>query len=320
MTNQSEPALQIVAPANGAVLSSPLAILRIRYRRATARIATIHVGQVRHVVELKESEGELRENITLLVGETTLRVDIGGETTHINVTLKPSQNVTIAAPTAQQSITTRATDVSGTYKNVSCPAGVIAVNGFMQQFAVRGTEGSFGEKIVLRPGANHVAVQIGELYATQLVTGAFEPSKLLVTLVWDTPSTDVDLYVREPSGQTVYYSSKTHAGNLDVDRTQGFGPENYSLGVAGQNVAPGDYVVRVHYYADRGLGRTEWTVRVLSDEDSGAQQRRNFYGILDYSNSSGSSPGSTGRDWDDVCTIRVAQSGAVEVINSGGAS
>jgi uncharacterized protein YfaP (DUF2135 family) len=313
MTNQSEPALQIVAPADGAVLSSPLAILRVRYSGATARTATIHVGKVRHVVELKESSGELRENITLLVGETTLRVDLGSHTTHINVTLKPSKNVTLTAPTEKQEVTTRATGVTGTYKDVSCPAGVIAVNGFMQQFAVRGTEGSFDEKIVLRPGANHVAVQIGEYYVTRLVSGAFQPSKLLVTLVWDTPSTDVDLYVTEPSGQTVYYSSKTHAGNLDVDRTQGFGPENYSLGVAGQNVTPGNYVVRVHYFSDRGLGRTEWTVRVLSDEDSGAQQRRNFYGILDYSNASGSSPASTGRDWDDVCTVAVAQNGAVEI-------
>jgi uncharacterized protein YfaP (DUF2135 family) len=187
------------------------------------------------------------------------------------------------------------------------------VNGFMQQFSVRGSEGSFDEKIVLRPGANHVAVQIGEFYATRLVTGTFNAAKLLVTLVWDTPSTDVDLYVTEPGGETVYYSSKTHAGNLDVDRTQGFGPENYSLGKAGAKVAPGDYRVRVHYYADRGLGRTEWTVRVLSEESTGEQQRRNFYGILDYSNSSGATPGSTGNDWNEVCIVRVANNGAVEI-------
>src|SRR5688572_5435646 len=184
MTNQSEPVLQIVAPADGAVLSSPLAILRVRYRGATARTATIHVGQVRHVVELIDNQGELRENITLLAGDTTLRVEIGSESAQIEVTLKPSQNVTLATPTDQQSVETRATGVTGNYKKVSCPAGVIAVNGFMQQFAVRGVEGSFDEKIVLRPGANHVAVQIGEFYVTRLVTGAFEPSKLLVTLVW----------------------------------------------------------------------------------------------------------------------------------------
>jgi uncharacterized protein YfaP (DUF2135 family) len=309
--------LQIVAPAEGAVLSSPLAVLRVRYRNARARTATLHVGQVRHVVELpgpsEVRDGELRENITLLEGDSTLRVDIGDHTTHVNVRVKPSKNITFATPANQEQITTRATGVTGSYNDVSCPAGVIAVNGFMQQFSVRGAAGTFDEKIVLRPGANHVAVQIGELYATRLVTGAFDPAKLLVTLVWDTPSTDVDLYVTEPSGRTVYYSSKTHAGNLDVDRTQGFGPENYSLGRAGGTVAPGDYRVRVHYYADRGLGRTEWTVRVLTDESSSGQQRRNFYGILDYSSSAGASPGSTGNDWNEVCTLRVDADGAVEI-------
>ena len=305
--------LTIAAPADGAVLSSPLAILKVRYDGAgTARIATIRVGAVTHVVELRGPAGELRENITLLEGQNELSVEIGGARAAIGVELKPSRNVLISAPAAAATIATRATGVTGTYKDVSCPAGVIAVNGFMQQFAVRGSSGTFDEKIVLRPGANHLAVQIGECYATRLVQSGFEPSKLLVTLVWDTPTTDVDLYVREPSGQSVFYSQKAHEGTLDVDRTQGFGPENYSLGRAGGRVTPGAYQVRVHYYADRGLGRSEWTIRVLADEGSPAQQRQSFYGILDYSNSNGA-PGGTGRDWDDVCTVQVSAEGAVTI-------
>jgi uncharacterized protein YfaP (DUF2135 family) len=221
------------------------------------------------------------------------------------VTLKPSSQVTIKEPSDGAAIATRATGFTGSYAGVSCPAGVIAVNGFMQQFSVRGTDGSFDEKVVLRPGANHLAVQIGELYATRLVTGAFDAAKLLVTLVWDTPSTDVDLYVTEPSGEHVYYSSKAHAGNLDVDRTQGFGPENYSIGKAGEAIADGRYRVRVHYYADRGLGRTEWTVRVITDESTARQRRQSFYGILDWSRSEGS-PGGSGNDWNDVCDVTVS--------------
>jgi uncharacterized protein YfaP (DUF2135 family) len=305
--------VQILAPADGAELSSPLAILRVRYEGTHARTATLRVGDVVHVVELGGGSGEIRENVTLVEGPNRLAVDLDGAHAAIGVTLKPSRDVTLTAPAAEQPVATRATSVTGAYKDVSCPAGVIAVNGFMQQFAVRGTEGSFDEKIVLRPGANHVAVQIGERYTTRLVTGAFDPSKILVTLVWDTPTTDVDLYVREPSGQSVYYASKAHAGTLDVDRTQGFGPENYSLGRAGGVVAAGDYQVRVHYYADRGLGRSEWTVRVLSDESTPQQQRRTFYGILDWSSSGGATPGSTGRDWNEVCTVHVDGGGAVTI-------
>lgn len=304
--------LSIVSPVDGAVLSSPLAIVRVRYQNAHARTAVISVREVRHVVELPAGEGELRENVTLLEGDNPIKVELDGASAKVAVTLKPSKNVSFATPSDHESIATRATGLTGTYKEVSCPAGVISVNGFMQQFSVRGTEGSFDEKIVLRPGANHLAVQIGEFYATRLVNGAFDPAKLLVTLVWDTPSTDVDLYVTEPSGQSVYYSSKTHEGNLDVDRTQGFGPENYSLGKAGGKVSAGRYRVRVHYYADRGLGRTEWTVRVLSDESTEEQRRHDFYGILDFSRSDGS-PGGTGRDWNDVCVVNVSSNGAVSI-------
>jgi hypothetical protein len=51
----------------------------------------------------------------------------------------------------------------------------------------------------------------------------------------------------------------------------------------------------------------------LSDESTPAQQRRSFYGILDWSSSGGAAPGSTGRDWNDVCTVHVAESGAVTI-------
>jgi uncharacterized protein YfaP (DUF2135 family) len=301
--------VRIEAPVDHAVVSSPLAIVRVHYENAHVPTAILKVGEVIHVLELQGQSGEVRENVTLLEGKNQIEVAIGKTHHAITVELKPSKNVTFATPGDKQQIGDRATGVTGSYKNVSCPAGVIAVNGWMQQFSVRGNEGTFDEKIVLQPGANHVAVQIGELYATRLVTGAFDPAKLLVTLVWDTPSTDVDLYVTEPSGQTVYFSSKNHAGNLDVDRTQGFGPENYSITRANH----GDYRVRVHYYADRGLGRTEWAIRVISDESTAKQQRCHFYGILDYSNSGGSSPGSAGRDWNDVCKINVGDHGTVRI-------
>ncbi len=313
MTKKKSPVtLSILSPADGAVLSSPLAIVRVRYQNAHAQTAVISVREVRHVLELPAGEGELRENVTLLEGSNPIKVELDGASAQVAVTLKPSKNVTFATPGDHESIATRATGLTGSYKDASCPAGVIAVNGFMQQFSVRGAEGTFDEKIVLRPGANHLAVQIGEFYATRLVNGAFDPAKLLVTLVWDTPSTDVDLYVTEPSGASVYYSSKTHEGNLDVDRQQGFGPENYSLGKAGGKVSAGRYQVRVHYYADRGLGRTEWTVRVISDESTAEQQRHNFYGILDFSRSDGT-PGGSGRDWDDVCIVQVSRDGAVSI-------
>ena len=41
----------------------------------------------------------------------------------------------------------------------------------------------------------------------------------------------------------------------------------------------GDLVV-----GDRGLGRSEWTVRVITEEATERQERRGYYGILDSAN------------------------------------
>jgi uncharacterized protein YfaP (DUF2135 family) len=289
-------------------------MLRARYENAGGRVATVWVGRVQQVVELDAASGEIRENITLLEGENQIAIEVGGARQSVQVTLPSSQGITIETPARDARIGTRATELTGSYQGAGCPAGVIAVNGFMQQFAVAtGGSGRFAEKVVLRPGANHLAVQIGERYKTRLVSGTFAPAKLLVTLVWDTNNTDLDLYVAEPSGETVWYGNKNlpSGGNLDVDRMEGFGPENYSLGQAEGKVAAGTYRVSVHYYASRGVGRSEWTVRVISDESSPAQQRQEFYGILDGSDSGNARPGSWGDDWNAVCEMDVARNGRV---------
>src|SRR5262249_13813335 len=140
----------ILAPHDGAELSSPLAILRVRYEDARGRTATLHVGDVVHVVELADNAGEIRENITLVQGPARLSAETDGVRAEVGVTLRASRNITLTEP-GGAAITTRATGVVGAYKDVSCPAGVIAVNGFMQQFAVRGGSGAIDEKIVLRP-------------------------------------------------------------------------------------------------------------------------------------------------------------------------
>jgi uncharacterized protein YfaP (DUF2135 family) len=304
--------VQITSPADGATLSSPLAIVCVKYSGTTARSAVIKVGTVKHIIELPKGKGEIRENVTLLEGDNVVEASIGRTKHQIAVTVPPSANMVIASPGVGHSRKERATQLSGSYENVSCPAGVIAVNGFMQQFAVPQASGQFHEMVVLRPGANHMAVQIGEFYVTRLVKATFKPARILATLVWDTDRTDVDLYVTEPNGQSVYYSQKKHAGTLDVDRTSGFGPENYSI--SARSAKPGTYRIRVHYYSGRGVGRSEWTVRVIADEAKVAQQRETFYGILDKSNGSNSSPGGKGKDWNEVGRVVIGEDGSIDIL------
>jgi hypothetical protein len=63
------------------------------------------------------------------------------------------------------------------------------------------------------------------------------------TLLWDTDA-DLDLHVIEPGGKEIYWESPkgAHGGELDVDNTKGFGPENiYWLVESGE---PGSGLVK----------------------------------------------------------------------------
>jgi len=69
-----------------------------------------------------------------------------------------------------------------------------------------------------------------------------------VTLTWDS-NADIDLYVMDPTQEWIWYRHKTSAsgGWLDVDDTDGYGPENiYWV----KNTAPtGTFLVYVDHYA-----------------------------------------------------------------------
>jgi hypothetical protein len=70
---------------------------------------------------------------------------------------------------------------------------------------------------------------------------------LMVIITWNTDNTDVDLHVREPSGEKCNYSHpKTASGGfLSNDATEGFGPEMYYL----QNAPTGNYHIDIDYYS-----------------------------------------------------------------------
>lgn len=121
---------------------------------------------------------------------------------------------------------------------------------------------------------------------------------LLVTLTWDQPGTDVDLYVTEPDGETKYYANKIGAdgGIIDQDITSGYGPEHYTLDPSqGHSVDAGTYTFRVHYYAAHGgpsyaSGTLTWVD--YTDPLRPEQHQRSFY--IGEASAAHASPG----DWD----------------------
>jgi hypothetical protein len=98
------------------------------------------------------------------------------------------------------------------------------------------------------------------------------------TLIWNTDGVDLDLHVLEPSGKEIYWEEPKgiQGGELDVDNTKGFGPENVYWMVESQGPGtlkikgagpPGTYKWFVVYWGGfGGIARpTHWQVRVKHD-------------------------------------------------------
>jgi hypothetical protein len=103
-----------------------------------------------------------------------------------------------------------------------------------------------------------------------------------VTLTWDN-ATDVDLHVIDPYGEEIYYANRSSAsgGQLDVDDTDGYGPENIYWP---QDGAPsGQYTVAVVYYSSRGYGSSSYEVTVRYPDTVGRQVIQEYWGTLTYS-------------------------------------
>lgn len=73
-----------------------------------------------------------------------------------------------------------------------------------------------------------------------------KPSKLRVTVTWNTDNTDIDLWVIEPNGETCKYNHRQtqNGGVLLQDITRGYGPERY-INRSGKS---GVYQVKLNFY------------------------------------------------------------------------
>ncbi len=96
---------------------------------------------------------------------------------------------------------------------------------------------------------------------------------LLMTIMWNTDGTDVDMHVVEPSGEECYYQHRTTraGGQLTRDATQGYGPEMYIL----RKAPAGEYKIRAKYFAsDRNRLSTRTRVIATVYENWGTPDER----------------------------------------------
>jgi hypothetical protein len=108
---------------------------------------------------------------------------------------------------------------------------------------------------------------------TRQFSAAPEEADLVVTILWNTDGTDVDLHVTEPGGEECCYRHRQTAGGgqLSQDVTSGYGPERYVL----RRAAPGTYCIRAHYYAaDANRASTRTVVYAVIAEGWGTKHEK----------------------------------------------
>jgi hypothetical protein len=96
---------------------------------------------------------------------------------------------------------------------------------------------------------------------------------LLITITWNTDGTDVDLHVKEPTGEECYYGHRETkiGGRMTTDVTQGYGPEMYVL----KKAVPGTYTVKAKYFAaNRNRASARSKVYATVTEGWGTPQER----------------------------------------------
>jgi len=160
----------------------------------------------------------------------------------------------------------------------------LVVNGVAMPIKV-GEDGHFSRPYSFGPGSNevqmispdgsqHESMQFYEANASKL------RARIRVVLAWNTDNTDLDLHVVTPDGQHAWYGHRdlNNGGALDVDVTDGYGPEIFSTPVA----LPGLYYVYVNYYGGFGAdaqGKPTVTVArvtVITDEGGLSEKRQTY--------------------------------------------
>lgn len=132
----------------------------------------------------------------------------------------------------------------------------------------------------------------GESYTISFCERDDAPAQELLTiLTWDVDNSDVDTHVTNNTvgSEVAYYSMHQSWGDLDIDDTNGFGPETFTTtaGTSGQL-----YEIKAHYYSDHGSGPTTATMRVVYYDSASGQ-------TCDFTTSTTFSSGA----WWDVATV-----------------
>jgi uncharacterized protein YfaP (DUF2135 family) len=170
----------------------------------------------------------------------------------------------------------RVATISGSVSDRRVTSVRLSLNGAAR--TINAHAGHFEARLPVRPGPNtvEVAAQNGAGSGRDEVGfyASVPHTDLQVLLTWDTDATDLDLHVTEPGGEECYYGNRQTAagGVLEVDDTDGFGPEVY----LSPRAPLGEYRIAVAYRDAGRAAQTEALVEAILREGTSSERRYQF--------------------------------------------
>ncbi|MGD9497201.1 MAG: carboxypeptidase regulatory-like domain-containing protein [Armatimonadota bacterium] len=212
-------------------------------------------------------------------------LSVTGETQTVDVVMdetvetNPTDCPVITVEAGEVSETAGTVQISGTVTNTDADVVVLFQDGEptltgLTEIAVSAVSveaRAFNQLVFLHPGTNIFRVLASNATCTvisdpvnvQWTPPAGSDFFFRVTLTWDTPTSDPDLHTwsPEPDNQHSAFWNKTiNAGQLDVDDTEGFGPENFTC----KTLVPGRFRIAVNSYSLDRDNHASCTVRVVT--------------------------------------------------------
>ena len=110
------------------------------------------------------------------------------------------------------------------------------------------------------------------------VVGTFVPDDVVITLSWDSPTSDIDLHVWNPLGEHCYYGHpQISDGFLDIDDVNGYGPETFTA----TSAINGTYVVRINAWSMHSDLSSNASVAVWLNGGAPSEYGPHFFDVAD---------------------------------------
>jgi len=225
----------------------------------------------------------------------------------------PYPEFTIYSPSDGETFLDNVIDVDG-YVELDTGApytgdnAILSINGVDSEIYVSG--GYFYQTISIAAGENYLQFRAngpeGDTGVSDIYTvyGDFEAPEIEVVLWWNTPTSDIDLHAWNPDGEHCYYGNSVISdGFLDIDDTEGFGPETFAV----QTANTGVYEIQINCWSLDQDDYADASVQVFFDGVLMETYGPHHFIVAD---GNGSNP----EAWWEVCTITV-EGGRCEISN-----